>query len=234
MLRVEDLCVEYGGVVAVDGLSFEVSRSETLGLIGPNGAGKSSAINAIAGMIRPTSGAVWVEGTEITQLPARRRLRYGLTRTFQQAQLAGGMTVEQNLVLPLLPSGRKVASARAREVATRVGISDLLSESAAELPYGSRRLVEVARALMSRPKIVLLDEPAAGLTRADRERLAEVIAELNTDGVSAVMVDHDVQFVMSVCERLVVLDAGSVIAAGDAASVRSNRAVVEAYLGRSG
>lgn len=230
-LIVDDLTVVFGGNTALDGFDLQVSPGDVLGLIGPNGAGKSTAVNAMTGIIRPTRGSVKVNGREVVGLPPAKILRAGMARTFQQAQLWRGMTVLQNLTVPMLPAGRRAAETRAREVAEVFGITHLLPESAALLPYGARRLVEVSRAMMTRPDIVMLDEPGAGLTPAEKEGLKDALRTLAETRVSVLLIDHDMDLVMKVCQRVTVLDVGRVLAEGTPDQIRDNPQVVEAYLG---
>lgn len=231
MFSVADLAVNFGGVQAVSSLDLNVPSSTVHGLIGPNGAGKSTALNAMTGVVVPDRGSVRLNDTTLTGMPSHRILEVGLARTFQQAQLWSGMSVLQNLTVPLLPKGRKVAEERAREVAATVGFTHLLSTQASDLPFGARRLVEVGRAIMSDPSIVLLDEPGAGLTISEKKTLVGVLKTLSTTGTSVLLVDHDMDLVMGACELVTVLDAGSVIAEGTPAEIRTDPTVLAVYLG---
>jgi len=234
VLEVARLRVEFGGVVAVADASFGVASGEAVGLIGPNGAGKSTTIAAITGFVRPARGRITVDGVDVTGWSPRRIHRHQVARTFQSAEIAGGMTVEQNLMIASMGRGRRAARTRAAEVTELLGVRGYLGTPGSVLPYGIRRLVEIARAMMERPRLVLLDEPGAGLTELERTELTPVLRRLVTDGLAIVLVDHHVSFVAQSCERLVVLDAGAVIATGTAAQVRSDPAVIAAYLGKSG
>lgn len=231
MLSVAELAVHFGGVQAVRQLDLEVPEGTVHGLIGPNGAGKSTALNAITGVVIPTTGRVNLGEHDLVGLPPHEILRIGLARTFQQAQLWSGMSVLQNLTVPLLPEGRKRASERAREVAGTLGFNHLLDLQASDLPFGARRLVEVGRAMMTRPQVVLLDEPGAGLTLGEKTRLIGVLHDLAESGTSVLLVDHDMDLVMRACERVTVLDAGEVISAGTPEQVRSDETVLAVYLG---
>lgn len=230
-LIVNGLTVAFGGNTALDGFDLRVEPGELLGLIGPNGAGKSTAVNAMTGIIRPSKGSVKVNGRELVGLSPGRILRAGIARTFQQAQLWRGMTVLQNLTVPVLHSGRRAAETRAREVADIFGITHLLPESAAQLPYGARRLVEVSRAMMTQPLVVMLDEPGAGLAPSEKEGLKVALRTLAETQVSVLLIDHDMDLVMTACERVTVLDVGRVLAEGTPDEIRQNPHVVEAYLG---
>jgi ABC-type branched-subunit amino acid transport system ATPase component len=231
VLHVRDLTVTYGGVRAVSEMNLDVAEATVHGLIGPNGAGKSTAINAMTGVIKPQVGSVQIDGQELIGQPPGAILRAGIARTFQQARLWPGMTVMQNLVVPLLSEGRRVAETRANEVATRLGFTDLLEVNAGILPFGARRLVEVGRAMMTKPRIVLLDEPGAGLTFSEKTKLIDVLADLASAGTAVLLVDHDMELVMQASERVTVLDAGTVIAEGTPDEVRSDEAVLAVYLG---
>jgi ABC-type branched-subunit amino acid transport system ATPase component len=233
VLEVSGLRVAFGGVVAVADVSFRVESGEVLGLIGPNGAGKSTTIGAITGFVRVSGGTVTIDGVDLTGCAPQRVQRHGVARSFQSAELAQGMTVEQNLVLAGFDDGWKAARNRAYEVAEMLGVSAYLRTSAFVLPYGVRRLVEIARALMRRPKLMLLDEPGAGLTDAERTDLAPTLRALAADGIAVLLVDHHVSFVAQSCARIVVLDAGAVIASGTPDEVRADPAVIAAYLGKA-
>ncbi|MBX3094933.1 MAG: ABC transporter ATP-binding protein [Cryobacterium sp.] len=230
-LVVKNLTVAYGGNTALDRFNLSVVPGEVLGLIGPNGAGKSTAVNAMTGIIRPNEGSVMVDGRELVGSSPAKILRAGMARTFQQAQLWRGMSVLQNLTVPMLHAGRRAAEIRANEVAEVFGITHLLSESAALLPFGARRLVEVSRAMMTKPQIMMLDEPGAGLTPNEKEGLKDALHTLAETKVSVLLIDHDMDLVMTACRRVIVLDVGRVIAEGTPDEIRENPGVVEAYLG---
>lgn len=231
MLSVADLVVNYGGVTAVNRMTMEMDESTVHGLIGPNGAGKSTALNAMTGVVRPDDGSVMLDDTELIGLSPASVLSAGVARTFQQARLWGGMTVLQNLMVPLLPNGRSSARSRAEEVAATLGFSELLDEYASGLAFGVRRLVEVGRAMMTEPRLMLLDEPGAGLTVTEKLKLVEVLKSLADLGTGVLLVDHDMDLVMRSCQRVTVLDAGSVIFEGTPDEVRSDEEVLAIYLG---
>jgi branched-chain amino acid transport system ATP-binding protein len=233
MLQVDGLVVRYGGVTAVDGMDLSVPGGVVHGLIGPNGAGKSTAVHAMSGGLVPTSGSVRLNGVELVGASPQRVLAAGLARTFQQAQLWTGMTVEQNLTVPLLRCGRKAARRRVDEVAELLHIVDVLPINAGELPFGTRRLVEVARAATTEPSVMLLDEPGAGLTPTEKRHLAGVLQRLAAGGTAVLLIDHDMQLVMSSCSLVTVLDVGRVIAEGPPDDIRTNRDVIDVYLGRT-
>lgn len=233
LLQVEDLSVAFGGVHAVDGLSFGVLAGTVHGLIGPNGAGKTTALNAITGLQKPTSGSVRLSGKELVGRSPTAIMHAGMTRTFQQAQLWGGMTVTQNLTVPLLRSGRHSATLRAKEVAELLEFTPLLDMNADELPFGARRVIEVGRAVMTNPEVMLLDEPGAGLTSSEKAHLVEVLRGLAVSGMAVVLVDHDMDLVMRASSTVTVMDAGTVIAEGPPETIRNDETVIDTYLGRS-
>lgn len=233
LLEVDDLRVTFGGVHAVDGLSFGVLSGTVHGLIGPNGAGKTTALNAITGLQKPASGSVRLRGSELVGQNASAIMHSGMTRTFQQAQLWGGMTVLQNLSVPLLKQGREAAAIRAGEVAELLGFVPLLDENADELPFGARRIVEVGRAVMTNPDVMLLDEPGAGLTSSEKDRLVGVLRGLADRGMAVVLVDHDMDLVMRASVTVTVMDTGRVIAEGPPDAIRKDENVIDTYLGRS-
>ncbi len=230
-LEVRGLGVTFGGNKALDDFDLVVPPGAVFGLIGPNGAGKSTAVNAMTGILRAVAGSVKVKGKEVFGLPPAKILHAGMARTFQQAQLWAGMTVQQNLTVPLLSAGRRAADRRAEEVAEMFHITHLLQEPATLLPYGARRLVEVSRAMMTKPCIVMLDEPGAGLTPSEKTELRKALAALAATDCSVLLIDHDMELVMTACSSLTVLDAGRLLAVGTPEEVRSNQRVIDAYLG---
>ncbi|RJL21688.1 ABC transporter ATP-binding protein [Bailinhaonella thermotolerans] len=245
-LAVEGVSVAFGGVKALSEVSFEVPAGQRWGVIGPNGAGKTTLFDVISGLRRPTAGRVLVGGRDVTGVPAVRRARGGLRRTFQRTQVFGRLTVRDNVLAALeweggggglpadlvaWPSRRRLESRRrerAEEVLTRCGLADLRDSYAASLPVGQRRLVELARAIVASPSLLLLDEPTSGLDADQTARLGEIVRGL---GTTVLLVEHDVGFVMDTCDHLVVLDLGKVIAAGPPSVVRHDPVVRAAYLG---
>ena len=242
LLEVTDLRVAFGGVVAVDNVSFAVDEGTLVGLIGPNGAGKTTCIEALTGYA-PATGSVTFDGRDLRGLPPHRRARLGLVRTFQAVELFDDLTVRENLRAAanrrtwwqslgdlLLPRWHEDESTidRALDLLGLVDVADVLPT---ELPMGKRKLVGVARALACRPRLVLLDEPAAGLDTGESVELGTRLRAVVDSGVTVLLIDHDMGLVLGVCDRVVVLDFGKVIAAGTPDDVRRAPAVVAAYLG---
>ncbi|MDZ4828508.1 MAG: ATP-binding cassette domain-containing protein [Actinomycetota bacterium] len=243
LLDVRGLTVRYGGVVALDGVDLEVGAGSLVGLIGPNGAGKTTFIDAVTGFAR-AAGTVAFEGRSLDTLSPHARARAGLARTFQGGALFEDLSVEDQLrvaaerpgVRDLLtdackPWRRVRRNERVEQPLELLGLDHCRSTPARELPHGTRRLVGIARALAAAPRLVLLDEPAAGLDPADRARLGDHLRAIVAHGASVLLVDHDVDLVFSVCDVVYVLDFGAVIVHGPPGAVRIHPALVEAYLG---
>ena len=243
LLAVDDLTVTYGGLVALDEVALRVAEREIVGLIGPNGAGKTTCIDAISGFTK-ARGHVRFGGDDISTSPAHQRARAGLVRTFQSVELFDDLTVGENLAVAASPSTwwsplADMVRPRRHEVAVgwaldAVGLGPIEATRPTDLSLGQRRLVGVARALVSSPRLVLLDEPAAGLDTAETEALADVIRSLPERDIAVLLVDHDMSLVLSVCAQLTVLDFGRVIAQGPPDAVRNDPTVIEAYLGSAG
>ncbi len=227
-LRLRELTIRFGGVHAVQDVSFEVAPGEVRGLIGPNGAGKTSLLNIIGGYYRPQRGELTRGEMPLTQLPSHRRRDAGIARTFQAAQVFDTLSVRDNVRLALPVDAPKEMEAHLLALVGYARFSDL---RAADLPFVDRRLVEIARALACRPDTLLLDEPAAGLSAGEKDALAGLIARIASAGVRVILVEHDVKLVMQACSRIAVLDGGRLIADGTPAEVRVKPEVVAAYLG---
>ena len=230
VLAVDGLTVRYGGVTAVSELSLRVPAGGIIGLIGPNGAGKTSAIDAITGFAQ-AEGNVVFEGERIDGLPPHRRVRRGLARTFQALELYDDLSVAENVGAAAFGVKGEARHGAVRRALDLVGIADLRERDAGDLSQGQRQLVSIARACAADPRVVLLDEPAAGLDTTESQWLGERISDISATGTGVLLVDHDVALVLSICDYVYVLDFGLVIAEGPPASVRSDRAVVDAYLG---
>ncbi len=229
-LRVENLRVRYGGVVAVADVSLRVDRGRIVGLIGPNGAGKTSVIDAITGFA-PATGTIELAGRHIETLAPHARVRAGLARTFQQLELYDDLSVEENVSVAAFGGRQADRRAAVARVLESVGISGLSDRPAGELSQGERQLVSIARACAADPRVLLLDEPAAGLATKESAWLGERIRDLRSSGTAILLVDHDVALVLRVCDHVYVLDFGAVIAEGPPDAIRTSRAVADAYLG---
>jgi branched-chain amino acid transport system ATP-binding protein len=236
LLRVDGVVVQFGGVTAVDGASFDVDRGRITGLIGPNGAGKTTCFNVITGLQKPTRGRVEFDEHDVTHAPIHRRARRGMGRTFQRLEAFGSLTVRDNVRVAFdIHSGLRGAFRRGRfdvdALLASVGILAYADERADSVPTGVARLLELARALACEPSLLLLDEPSSGLDEAETEALGDLLRELAADGTAILMVEHDMDLVADVCDEIHVLDFGVVIASGSYAEIRANPVVQRAYLG---
>jgi len=238
LLRVEDVVVQFGGVTAVNHANFEVEAGTITGLIGPNGAGKTTTFNVVTGLQTPTSGRIVFDDRDITRMPVHRRSRRGIGRTFQRLEAFGSLTVADNVRTALdIHDGIKGLFRSVEndvdELLERVGIAAYANERADSVPTGTARLLELARALACDPKLLLLDEPSSGQDESETEAFGDLLKALTAEGRTILMVEHDMDLVMGVCDEIHVLDFGSIIAQGTPAEIRENPVVQKAYLGYS-
>ena len=248
LLEVDDVTLRFGGVVALDGVSFDIRKGEILGLIGPNGAGKTTCFNVMTGVYQPTSGGVRFLGTPLGRRKKFAITKLGIARTFQNIRLFANMTALENVMVGVdahhstgvisamfrLPKHRAEEDTgyrRANELLRFMGLDRKADELARNLPYGDQRRLEIARALATNPSLLCLDEPAAGFNPAEKIRLMELIRSIRDQGYTVLLIEHDMRLVMGVTDRIVVLEFGRKIAEGVPAEIRDNPAVIAAYLG---
>jgi branched-chain amino acid transport system ATP-binding protein len=236
LLEASDVSVRFGGLLALDSASLTVDEGCITGLIGPNGAGKTTCFNVITGLQHPTSGHVTLDGRDVTDAKPHRRARLGIARTFQRLEAFGSLSAREN-VLVAAEMRRRWAddSASPADIAQhaleQVGIVAVAEETVDELPTGTARLVELARALATKPRVLLLDEPSSGLDEDETDALGRLLLTLADDGLGILLVEHDMPFVMGTCGHIDVLDFGRVIARGTPAEIQGDPAVQTAYLG---
>jgi ABC-type branched-subunit amino acid transport system ATPase component len=238
-LRAASIGRAFSGLQALRDVDLAVERGQIVGLIGPNGSGKTTLLNVLSGVIRPTSGRVFLSDLDVTGWPAHRMAARGVARTFQNIRLFAQMSVLENVEVgaALHPEGPVGAALRrsARGMLGETGLLDVADRRAGTLPYGVQRRVEIARALATQPSFLLLDEPAAGTNEAESDELRELIAQLrHRHGLGLLVVEHDLRLIMRLADRIIVLNEGNRIAEGTADEVRNDSAVKEAYLGRRG
>lgn len=248
-LELEHLTMRFGGLVAVDDISLSVKKNEIHGLIGPNGSGKTTIFNMLSGYYKPTKGKVIFEGKDITNYPAHKITAAGFARTFQNLRLFKSMTVLDNVLVSMGHRAKaklldvmfnpvaarredKQFTERAMQLLDLMDIQKFAYDRATSLPYGHQRRVEIARALATEPKILLLDEPAAGLNEMETVELSQILEKIHESGVTIFLVEHDMKLVMGICRMITVIDYGKKISEGDCDCVRNDARVIEAYLGK--
>jgi branched-chain amino acid transport system ATP-binding protein len=251
LLHVEDLSIEFGGVHAVENLSFTIDAGAIHSIIGPNGAGKTTLFNMITGLYRASRGRILFEGQDIGGLPPHRLARLGLSRTFQKLQIFFRMSAIENVMvgrhlhesknvlahllrLPAVARQNRETRAKAHELLDFVGLADHADISAGAMSYGALKRLEIARALAVEPKMILLDEPAAGCNPVETQEIDRLIQHIASTGITVVLVEHDMHLVMNISSEILVLDSGRKLAEGTASEVRANPAVIAAYLGAQG
>jgi branched-chain amino acid transport system ATP-binding protein len=232
-LAVDQVSVHFGGVAALSGVSLRAEAGAVTGLIGPNGAGKTTLFNVITGLQRPNGGSVSLDGFDVTRMRTYRRARLGMARTFQRLELFSTLSAADNVRVGLEASGRGAAPSSALGLLERVGVAEEAAAPVSSLPTGSARLVELARALSTEPKVLLLDEPFSGLNEHERAVLGRLLTSLAAEGRAILLVEHDTDLVLQICSTVHVLDFGHVIASGPPDDIRRNPAVQEAYLGHT-
>jgi branched-chain amino acid transport system ATP-binding protein len=248
VLKVESLSIRFGGLMAIENMTFDVREGEVLSLIGPNGAGKTSAFNAITGYLRPAAGDIFYRGRQLTGLRPNAIAELGVVRTFQKTSLFGGQSVLNNVLIGLhlrsrqrpipiilgLPSvtrDEQACAAAAWDLLRFMALEGRAHELGSALPYGEQRLLEVAIALATKPKLLLLDEPVSGMNPAEKARFMATLAKIRAEGITLLLVEHDMRTVMGVSDRIICLNQGRIIANGSPEVIQSHPEVIRAYLG---
>ncbi|MGI9951039.1 ABC transporter ATP-binding protein [Moorellaceae bacterium AZ2] len=248
ILRAQNIEIRFGGLIAVNNFSFEVNEGEILSIIGPNGAGKTTLFNALTGFVRPTKGKVFFNDQEITGFPPYRIAAIGIARTFQRRSFFPSLSVTENLflgchlrntvslweALAKLPAQQREEKNRVllEQILAKIGLKDKANVRASTLPYGEQRLLGIGIALAARPKILLLDEPCAGSNPAESNVIVRLIKDICREGITVILVEHHMRVVMSISDRVIVLNSGEKLAEGSPEEIQRNPLVVEAYLGR--
>ncbi len=251
LLRLDEATIKFGGLVAVNSVSFELNQGDLFGLIGPNGAGKTTCFNLITGVYAPTSGMITFNGRNITGTPSNKIAKLGICRTFQNIRLYGSLSSLENVVvggflrhrttlgsaLCYLPGAIKETEQlkhQALELLKLVDLDDVANVRSKDLPYGKQRRLEIARAMATQPQLLLLDEPAAGMNPQEKMELLQMVKKIRDElGVTVLLIEHDMKFVMNLCERIFVLDHGEEIAQGPPSEIRNDPKVIAAYLGEA-
>ncbi len=249
ILKIDNVCKNFAGLKALEGINLEINDDEIFGLIGPNGAGKTTLFNAVSGFSGPSSGEVYFCGENYTKRPTLDYCVNGLARTFQNIRVFGDMSVIENLKVGMHKNIKtnlfdtvihnkkqkeeeKAAEEKCKEIMEFLGITDVAGEYAASLPYGTQRLVEIGRALASDPKLILLDEPTAGMNEQETMALMELIKKIRKRGPAVLVIEHNMKFMMNLCDRIAVLNFGRLLTVGTPEEVQNNPEVIEAYLGK--
>ncbi len=236
ILETRGITVRFGGHVAVKDVSLGIEPGTVTGLIGPNGAGKTTLFNTITGLQRPTAGKVFLDGRDVTSLPPYKRARMGMARTFQRLELFVSLSVRDNLrvagdIHNVNGRNKIDVDEEVDRLLELTGLADIASTDVSDVPTGRARVVEVARALMTSPRVLLLDEPASGQTEQETEAFATLLGDLAKDGLAICLVEHDIPLVMKICSRIHVLDYGAVLASGVPDEIKNDPAVINAYIG---